>query len=226
MQHNTVRLALATLVLLCTGSIAASTHTAYSFNADDQFLTRSTDYPRWAALVTRHSAQSLEIDACIDDAAKCPRVLKGYREIEIAGRDLSAERKMNLANRFINARRWDIEPRRDDDWRTLEDFLQLGGDCEDFAIAKYFVLRRLGFPIDDLRVAITWDSRVQDYHAVTVVRLDSSVFVLDVDGGPRRRQDDYRFLFSINENGIWDHAAGAHRHSHSTDTIQRGAQQL
>ena len=124
---------------------------------------------------------------------------------------------MRLANRFINTRRWQIEPRRDDDWRTLEDFLQLGGDCEDFAIAKYFLLRQFGFAADDLRVAITWDREVSDYHAVTVVRLDGEVFILDVDGAPRRTQSNYRFLFSINETGIWDHAAA------SPDSAQRDA---
>ena len=75
------------------------------------------------------------------------------------------------------------------------------------------MLRQFGFPIDDLRIAITWDVRVQDYHAVTMVHLDDSVLVLDVDGPPRRQQTDYRFLFSINESGIWDHKAGKRQHS-------------
>ncbi len=224
-HKSAVRVVLAALVLLYVGTLGASTNT-YSFDATDQYLTQANDYPRWAALVTRHAAQMVEIDACIDDAAKCPKALKGYREIVLLGRDLSPERKIKLANRFINARHWTIEPRRDDDWRTLEDFLQFGGDCEDYAIAKYFALRQLGFPIDDLRIAITWDARVRDYHAVTMVHFDDSVLVLDVDGPPRRQLTDYRFLFSINESGIWDHKAGQHRHNDPSDVIHRGAQQL
>jgi predicted transglutaminase-like cysteine proteinase len=225
LHNNAVRVVLAGLVLLYVGDISASSRT-YSFGTTDHYLTQATDYPRWAALATRHAAQSVEIDACIDDATKCPNALKGYREVVLSGRDLSPARKIKLANRFINSRRWNIEPRRDDDWRTLEDFLQFGGDCEDYAIAKYFVLRRLGFAIDDLRIAITWDMRVQDYHAVTVVHLDDSVLVLDVDGPPRRQITDYRFLFSINESGIWDHKAGKRQHTDSHDVIQQGAQQL
>jgi predicted transglutaminase-like cysteine proteinase len=225
LHHNAVRLVLATLPLWYVGSSGAATH-GYSFDSDDQYLTQANDYPRWAALMIRHAAQAAEIDACIDAAAKCPAALKGYREVVLSGRSLSPDRQIKLANRFINARHWNIEPRRDDDWRTLDEFLAFGGDCEDYAIAKYFVLRQLGFSIDDLRIAITWDVRVQDYHAVTVVRLDDSVLVLDVDGPPRRRQHDYRFLFSINESGIWDHKAGYRRHSHGSDAINRGAQQL
>ncbi len=224
--HNTAaRFVLAMLAMFYVGNSDASTRT-YSFGADDQYLTRANDYPRWAALVTRHAAQTVEIDACIDDATKCPTSLKGYREVVLSGRDLSPAQKVRLANKFINTRRWNIEPRRDDDWRTLEDFLKFGGDCEDYAIAKYFVLRQFGFSVDDVRVAITWDARVQDYHAVTMVHLDDSVLVLDVDGPPRRRLTDYRFLFSINESGIWDHKPGKRRHSDSPEATHRGAQQL
>jgi predicted transglutaminase-like cysteine proteinase len=225
LHDNAVRLVLATLPLWYAGNIGASTH-AYSFSANDQYLTQANDYPRWAALVARHAAQTVEIDACIDDATKCPTALKGYREVVLAGRSLAPDRQVKLANKFINNRHWTIEPRRDDEWRTLEEFLRSGGDCEDYAIAKYFVLRQLGFPIDDLRIAITWDMRVQDYHAVTMVHLDDSVLVLDVDGPPRRQQTDYRFLFSINESGIWDHKAGKRQHVDSPDAIHRGAQQL
>ncbi len=220
----------AALVLICSAStLAAPRLAAYSFDADNHYLTKSQEYPRWANLTARHAAQMPQIEACISDVGACPASLKGYREVVLASQDLSAERRMKLANRFINARRWRIEPRRDDDWRTLEDFLQLGGDCEDFAIAKYFLLRQVGFASDDLRVAITWDRNVNDYHAVTVVRLDGEVYILDVDGGPRRSQNDYRFLFSINETGIWDHketSADSAQRDKPTDYHYSGEQHI
>ncbi len=86
-----------------------------------------------------------------------------------------------------------------------------------------------GFASDDLRVAITWDRNVNDYHAVTVVRLDGEVYILDVDGGPRRSQNDYRFLFSINETGIWDHketSAGSAQRDKPTDYHYSGEQHI
>jgi predicted transglutaminase-like cysteine proteinase len=179
---------------------------AYSFDPDTDYLTAATDFAPWAALIARHNVQTTELEACIADAAQCSNALKGYREIVVEGEVLGAEQKMHLVNRFINGRRWSIEPYRADDWRTLDEFLRRGGDCEDFALAKYFLLRRLGFSIDDVRVAITWDRQVRDYHAVTLVHLDGRVYVLDVDGPPRLGQNNYRFLFSINESGVWDHA--------------------
>ncbi len=222
---NALRLLLAMFVLFGARAGNATTH-AYSFSDNDEYLTQANDYPRWAALMTRHAAQSIEMGACLNDVSKCPSALKGYREVVLAGRSLAPDRQVALVNRFINSRRWSVEPRRDDDWRTLEDFLQAGGDCEDYAIAKYFVLRQLGFPIEDLRVAITWDMREQDYHAVTMVNLGDSVLVLDVDGPPRRQLSNYRFLFSINESGIWDHNARKRNQNESADGKHRGAQQL
>ena len=39
-----------------------------------------------------------------------------------------------------------------DTWRTFRNFLgQLGGDCEDYALAKYYSLRRLGVPKEKLK---------------------------------------------------------------------------
>src|SRR5215831_2746882 len=104
---------------------------AYSFDATD-YLTAATNYPPWVALMARHAAQAAELDACVADIARCPGALRGYREIVVEGEVLGAEQKMRLVNRFINGRRWSIEPHRADDWRTLDEFLRRGGDCEDF----------------------------------------------------------------------------------------------
>ena len=208
---NHVTSALVVLALL-TGLGAASAWSAapYSFDAPDQYLTPAEDYQRWADLAARHRSQSAAIDTCLDDAAACPDRLRGYREIVVQAQHLSALRKLTLVNRFINTRRWHIERSRHDDWRTLTDFLRQGGDCEDYAIAKYFALRQVGFAADDVRVGISWDFETHAHHAVTVVRIDDQVYFLDVDGSPRRNQTSYRLLFSINEIAIWDHVLPAH----------------
>jgi len=196
----------------------AAAFAGYSF-ADADYLTASQNFPRWAALMARHAAQTAELDACLADGAQCAGALRAFRTVVVDGASLDARRKIDLANRFINTRRWSIEPRRDDDWRTLDEFLHNGGDCEDFAIAKYFLLRRLGFAVDDVRVAITWDHRVHAYHAVTLVHWNGSVYVLDVDGPPRFGQANYRFLFSINESGVWDRAL--RRSGHRNNDVHR-----
>ena len=192
-------------LLTVVSASAASGGSPYTFDAPGQYLTRAIDYPRWAALWSRHLDQTPAIDACLQNASACPERLKGYREVVLRAHDLPPPRKMILVNRFINGRQWHIESGAHDDWRTLTDFLTYGGDCEDYAIAKYFALRQIGFAADDVRVAIARDSEASAFHAVTVVRIDGRIYFLDVDGAPRRSESNYRFLFSINENAVWDH---------------------
>jgi predicted transglutaminase-like cysteine proteinase len=209
-RRSVVHYYAAGLLTIVTTTCASALHAArYHFESNDHYLTRASDYPRWANLIARDALQRGEIDACLAEVERCPPRLRGYREIVVGGRDLSPERKIRLVNQFINTRRWSIERDRNDDWRTIDDFLRLGGDCEDFAIAKYFLLRRMGFAPDDLRVLIAWDTQTRAHHALTAVRLDDRSYILDVDGGPRTYGNDYRILFSINEIGIWDHAAPA-----------------
>jgi predicted transglutaminase-like cysteine proteinase len=203
-RHPQTRYQLLLLFALA-GTAGPSWAATYTFDTNSQYLTRADNYPRWAALMRRHARQSVQLEACLNDVTRCPSYLRGYREIVLRSKALSPYRRMLLANRFINSRRWRVEPGHDDEWRTLTDFLHHGGDCEDYAIAKYFVLRRLGFAVDDLRIGIGRETTTRDYHAVTMVRLDGQVYVLDVDGEPSLNQFGYRLLFSINEKAIWDH---------------------
>jgi predicted transglutaminase-like cysteine proteinase len=193
------------ILLALVGTVLSAGAATYSLDTPDEFLTRADDYLRWSNLMQRHAQQAAEIDACLADAARCPVYLRGYREIVTRSQSLSAYRRMLLTNRFINSRHWRVESGSRDNWRTLTEFLRDGGDCEDYAIAKYFVLRRLGFDTADLRIGIGREIATRDYHAVTMVRLDGRVYLLDVDGEPSRHLSGYQLLFSINEDAIWDH---------------------
>ncbi len=190
------------LLTLFAGATAAA---PYSFEAPDQYLTRADDFAPWAALVTRQRSQRAALDACLRDAAACPASLRGYRQIIRHAPELPRLRQLRLVNRFINLRQWHVEPHQNDRWRTLTEFLSAGGDCEDYAIAKYFALRQLGFAAADVRIGIARDRETRAYHAVTVVRIEDVIYFLDVDGDPRRNRPSYRFLFSMNEDSIWDH---------------------
>ena len=53
------------------------------------------------------------------------------------------------------------------------------GDCEDFAIAKYFALRDLGFPASQMRIVVLKDTLRNLDHAVTAVYLDGDAWILD-----------------------------------------------
>jgi predicted transglutaminase-like cysteine proteinase len=97
-----------------------------------------------------------------------------------------------------------------DYWATPVEFLQRGGDCEDFAIAKYTALRSLGVPEDRLRVAIVHDTEKNIPHAILIVYTDQGPYFLDnqlkrlMAAGDEGR---YRPIFSINREAWWLHTA-------------------
>jgi predicted transglutaminase-like cysteine proteinase len=199
------------LVLLgmCVAAGCASTVQSpglYEFDRPDEFLTTAEHYERWMALLAEQDAEQHAIRACLDDEADCPRYLRGYRIIIERAAAENPERQIRVVNQFINQRRWREKP-RSEGWQTLGAFFRRGGSCEDVAIAKYFVLRELGFPAEDLRVVIARDPSQREFHAVLAVNLDGEAHLLDVDnsvltGMAHRR---YRYLVSMNELAVWEH---------------------
>jgi predicted transglutaminase-like cysteine proteinase len=68
----------------------------------------------------------------------------------------------------------------EDLWATPEEFKQRGGgDCEDFALAKYHALLQQGFSDDQMRVLIGQKRKTGEFHAVLTVRDGDNLYVLD-----------------------------------------------
>ncbi len=68
---------------------------------------------------------------------------------------------------------------KSDYWATPIEFLTYGGDCEDFAIAKYVSLRALGVPDRAMRIAIVKDTQKGIAHAILIVYTEDGPMVLD-----------------------------------------------
>jgi len=67
-----------------------------------------------------------------------------------------------------------------DRWVTMSELSAKGvGDCEDYAIAKYWLLRAMGFPAENLQVVVLADTRRQAFHAVLVAHHNGGAYVLD-----------------------------------------------
>jgi predicted transglutaminase-like cysteine proteinase len=94
-----------------------------------------------------------------------------------------------------------------DYWETPLEFLARGaGDCEGFAVAKYYTLRALGFAATDMRIVVVMDYQRGVQHAVLAVAVGGEVLVLDNLAGEvaiDREIGHYEPLMSINEAGIW-----------------------
>lgn len=92
-------------------------------------------------------------------------------------------------------------------WATPKEFIAKGkGDCEDFAICKYYAFRSLGFQPNQLNIWSGQHVGTRIGHAVLAVQLDGQEYVLDnlyekifkaKDYMNRRFKPKYR----TNENG-------------------------
>lgn len=186
----------------------------YRFGAE-QPAVAAVAFGPWSRRMERWSAQQTAYTSCMNAAGACPHYLRGYRRLVSRARGADRRGQLYLVNRFMNARRWVDEstgPGQVDQWKTLTDFLRDGGDCEDFAAAKYSMLRELGVPADDLRIVVVREAGFDDVHAVLAVRYSQGALLLESDDTILRpaKQRAYEFLYSVNEHGVWDHApAGA-----------------
>lgn len=91
----------------------------------------------------------------------------------------SIDKKLNRVNSFVNR----IIPTRDisngkqtDIWLTPKEFLIEGrGDCEDYAILKYFILLELGIPKDRLWFGVVKTNNTVEYHMVLFYFYDDNL---------------------------------------------------
>lgn len=97
---------------------------------------------------------------------------------------------------------------KSDYWATPIEFMTRGGDCEDFAIAKYVALRALGVPENNMRIAIVQDQKKNVPHAILVVYSERGAVILDNQIKDMRHANSishYKPIFSINREAWWLH---------------------
>ncbi len=211
------------LVWGCTLSTSAHAR-PYEFS-DDDFLAPAVEMIAWAETLERHESEREALYGCVA-ANSCRGRLRSFDRVMTEARSVSdeasltREEKLQLAQYYINRGKYrDDRLKRiyDEDgrkigiqrshWATLRDVLVKGGDCEDYATAKYFMLRELGVPADDLRIVIAYERKLGGYHAVLAARLnDEETWLLDSDNRIRKkRHTGYRYIYAMNEHSVWDH---------------------
>ncbi len=129
-------------------------------------------------------------------------------------RDRDRRGQIEAVNQLVNRARY-----RDDAvnyglrdyWATPAELFTRGGDCEDYAFAKFTALRTLGFSNRDLRLVVVYDLARGIPHAVLAVDLGTETLILDSQFNtifPAARLRRYLPYYSVNEDGGWIHIAG------------------
>jgi len=150
-----------------------------------------------------------------------PRATAGVRALQpllVAASEMEEGARLAAINQFFNRRIvfaedeavWGVA----DYWASPLEMLEKGaGDCEDFAIGKYFSLVALGMPIQKLRLVYVRAQiggpggavqahMVLAYYATT----NAEPLILDSlisDVRPASRRPDLSPVFSFNSEGLW-----------------------
>jgi predicted transglutaminase-like cysteine proteinase len=98
-------------------------------------------------------------------------------------------------------------------WATPYQFLKKSGDCEDYSIAKYMLLKAAGMPVENMRiVAVRLKSLGGIGHAILVVYQGDKALVLDNRVAPvmdeRLVRNEFQPALSVNEQSWWVHLPG------------------
>lgn len=168
---------------------------------------RSSDisaFKKWTGVMSRFESQMQT------HTASSPRVMMWKAELKNL-KDKSPREQIEGVNAYANQMRY-IEDKdnyaKSDYWATPIEFFSRGGDCEDFAIAKYASLRALGFSSEQLRIVIVQDTWKNVAHAILAVYSGGEIYILDnQDKNVEKAEnvDRYQPIFSINSSHWWLH---------------------
>ncbi|MBU6961673.1 transglutaminase-like cysteine peptidase [Pseudomonas sp. CVAP len=139
--------------------------------------------------------------------------------------------QLNVVNLFFNKQMryvedidlWHVE----DYWATPIEALWKGaGDCEDYAIAKYFSLRHLGVSSDKLRITYVKALRQNRAHMVLTYYSSPDAMPLVLDSlmdaiQPASQRTDLLPVYSFNAEGLWLPGAKGNKKVGDTKRLSR-----
>lgn len=165
--------------------------------------------PKWKRVLSKAREQVHVLNSC--SGQNCPPGATSWQRIMQQARSQEPMEQLKLVTAFFN--KWPYRLDQDaygvsDWWATPQEFLKLSGDCEDYAITKYFALRELGFSQDDLRIVIVRDRIRGIGHAVLAVFMNGEAYVLDnltSSVFAHGKYTHYTPQYSLNEEFRWSH---------------------
>ena len=138
--------------------------------------------------------------------------VRDWRQLIDADQALSLKAKLRAVNDFFNQLPFVddiVHWKQSDYWATPVEFLATdGGDCEDFAIAKYFTLLELGVPESHLQITYVKSLKLNQAHMVLAYYPNPAAdpLVLDnlvPDVLPGSSRNDLAPVYSFNGQGLW-----------------------
>lgn len=166
--------------------------------------------PKWKRVLSKVKGQVQTLGSCTS-AKTCPPGATSWQRIMKQAKGKERMEQLRMINSFFN--KWPYRLDQDaygvsDWWATPQEFLKISGDCEDYAIIKYFALRELGFSQDELRIVVVKDRIRGIAHAVLAVFTHGDAYILNNISDAIFTHGKYRHYipqYSLNEEHRWSH---------------------
>lgn len=169
--------------------------------------------PKWTGILDKMILENSQFEECKSNTPNCKS--KFYNQwiayINSAKNIKNQEDLLDSVNEFFNdweyildIDNWDLS----DYWEIPSEFLEMSGDCEDYAIIKYYTLKKLGYDTSKLRIVVLKDIVRNGAHAVLAVYQNNQIYILDNLSTIALTDDmltQYVPYYSINEDSKWIH---------------------
>ncbi|KAF0861877.1 cysteine protease LapG [Pseudomonas sp. LD120] len=157
--------------------------------------------------------------------------IDAWQRLLASQKQLPEQEQLRVVNRFFNKNVRYVEDidlwRKVDYWETPIEALWKGaGDCEDYAIAKYFSLRHLGVSSDKLRITYVKALRQNRAHMVLTYYSTADAMPLVLDSledsiRPASERTDLLPVYSFNAEGLWLPGAKGNKRVGDTKRLSR-----
>jgi predicted transglutaminase-like cysteine proteinase len=177
----------------------------FGFRAPEGILWR-----KWRGLQSEIAGEDTVLARCRENAEDCTPAARKFIAIVNAVKAQDGHAQLEMVNREINsAIRYVSDMAQHglpDRWTAPLAALAAGrGDCEDYAIAKYVILRTAGYPAGHLRFLLVRDRLARDDHAVLAARFEGRWLILDnrFAAIPEdSRMHNFTPLFALDDEGV------------------------
>ncbi|HWE73421.1 MAG TPA: transglutaminase-like cysteine peptidase [Stellaceae bacterium] len=184
------------------------------FGSNEVYSSSTHLFKQWTDMLTRADAESRDAQHVCSSRNDTACVPAEWQSLIDKMRGLDLRRQVEIANDAMNRHPYVTTMQnwhRSMYWESPFEFLRYGGQCQDYAIAKYMLLRAAGVPTNAMRMVVLRDAALSLDHAVLAVYVDGEPLLLDNLRNtvvPARSVSDYHPYYSINENGWWSHFGG------------------
>ena len=180
------------------------------FTMGETQSTNLTPFPKWTGMRERFDDQKkIPLEECGSTdfhpctIAEWDKMITNTRNKPLSEQLKTVNDWSNKHPYIVDQLNWGME----DFWETPHEFISVSGDCEDYAIVKYYSLRALGVPEEAMRIIIVQDLNLGGIiHAILGVYDDSKLVILDnqiKQVMPALKIYHYRPIYSLNAEHWW-----------------------